>query len=254
MLKLIPAKSIATLTLASLLLSIALPLSAYAATEISISGNGNATVTINGQTMERSTAAEDKIVIPDQSKNSTDSGKSVTITEKPTATPSPKLTGTSLRIRRTPTPTPMKKVTPTPTKKVTPTPTKTPTPTPITTAASSTDDKKTFIMKAINDYRKSKGLSPVKTDTYTCSFAKIRAQEISKGFNHNGFRDRINSNSLPYPSFSSVTENIAMTSDYKKVVSMWISSPGHAENMRRDTPFVCVESSGNYYAYEGWRP
>jgi uncharacterized protein YkwD len=109
-------------------------------------------------------------------------------------------------------------------------------------------------MNAINDYRKSQGLSAVKTDPYTCSFAKIRAQEITQGFNHDGFSNRITSHTLPYPTYHQVTENIAMTSDYKRVVTLWINSPGHAENMRRDTPYVCVESSGNYYAYEGWRP
>jgi len=115
-------------------------------------------------------------------------------------------------------------------------------------------DVQQYIMNAINDYRKSLGLSTVKTDTYTCDFAKVRAKEIESGFNHNGFKDRINAKTLPYPTFSSVTENLAQTSDYKKVVNLWINSPGHAENMRKDTPYVCVEQNGTYYAYEGWRP
>jgi uncharacterized protein YkwD len=116
------------------------------------------------------------------------------------------------------------------------------------------DEKKAYIMDAVNDYRKSQGLPSVKTDPYTCTFAKIRAQEITKSFTHDGFERRITTDTLPYPSYHLVTENIAMTSDYKQVVKLWINSPGHAENMRRDTPYVCVESSGNYYAYEGWRP
>lgn len=147
----------------------------------------------------------------------------------------------------TPTPTPIKAG---PTKSSTPT--RTPTPTKI--LSTSTDSKKQYIMQAINDYRKSRGLSPVKTDSYTCDFAKIRAKEIVTQFNHDGFRSRINSRSLPYPGYSLVTENLARTSDYKRVVPMWIASSGHAENMRKDTPYVCVESSGDYYAYEGWRP
>ncbi len=128
--------------------------------------------------------------------------------------------------------------------------------TPIPTVAqpSSTDDKKTFIMNAINEYRKSQGLSSVSTSTETCNFAKIRAQEISTDFSHAGFRSRIDNGTLPYKSWSVVTENIAMTSDYKNVVNMWIKSSGHAENMRKDTPFVCVEYHGNYYAYEAMKP
>jgi uncharacterized protein YkwD len=116
------------------------------------------------------------------------------------------------------------------------------------------DYKKEYIMNAINEYRRSRGLSEVKTDPYTCSFAKERAREISVYFNHDGFSQRVANKSLPYPGYSLITENIAMTSDYKRVVELWINSKGHAENMQKDTPFVCVESYGNYYAYEGWRP
>lgn len=162
---------------------------------------------------------------------------------KPTSSPTPTPTDT-------PTPTPTKKPTPTPTKKPSPTPTKTVTP----VTEISGDPIKNYIMQKINEYRSSQGLSAVKTDSYTCDFAKVRAEEISHNFNHDGFRSRIDSHTLPYPSYHEVTENIAMTSDYKEVVTMWINSSGHAENMRRDTPLVCVEKFGNYYAYDAYRP
>lgn len=109
-------------------------------------------------------------------------------------------------------------------------------------------------MNAVNNYRAAQGLSSVQTDSYTCSFAKTRAKEISVAFNHDGFNNRVASKTLPYPSYQSVTENIAMTSNYKDVVNMWINSPGHAANMRADTPYVCVEQYGSYFAYEGWKP
>jgi len=109
-------------------------------------------------------------------------------------------------------------------------------------------------MQKINEYRSSQGLSAVSTDSNTCGFAKTRAQEISSSFNHDGFTNRINSHTLPYSSYHQVTENIAMTSNYQEVVTMWVNSPGHAENMRQDTPFVCVERNGDFYDYEGWRP
>lgn len=111
-----------------------------------------------------------------------------------------------------------------------------------------------YIMKAINEYRKSNGLSDVKISGETCAFAKTRANEIANNFDHDGFTSRVNSKTLPYSSYSEITENIAKTSNYKEVVDLWISSPGHAENMRKNTPFVCVEKEGNFYAYEGWRP
>lgn len=173
--------------------------------------------------------------------------------------------------------TPTKAKAPTPTTTATPTPTVTPTKTPplptkiilTPTSGSGTDQsavesktqtsiqslstKQEFIMQKINEYRKAQGLGEVKTDSNTCAFAKIRSEEISKSFNHEGFRSRIDSKTLPYSNYSNVTENIAMNSDHTKVVESWTNSPGHAENMRKDTPFVCVENFGNYYAYEGLR-
>jgi uncharacterized protein YkwD len=59
---------------------------------------------------------------------------------------------------------------------------------------------------------------------------------------------------MPYAKWSAITENIAMTSNYGDVVTMWKNSSGHAANMRADTPFVCVMQNGNYYAYEGMKP
>ncbi len=131
---------------------------------------------------------------------------------------------------------------------VTSAPTSTPTPTLV-----DDDNVKMFIMSEVNSYRRGLGLSEVKTDTYTCEFAKVRAEEIAKNFSHDGFTQRVQNQTLPYPSYSYVNENIAMNTNYKNVVQAWINSPGHAKNMRANTPFVCVESSGNFYAYEGWR-
>jgi uncharacterized protein YkwD len=243
------ARSIVTLTAVSLIFSIILPLTAFAATEVHISGSGTTSVTINGETVTSDSTGEVSI---------TGTSNQVTATPTKSDMPTPTAgqsaltiatpTTTTIRLfrRRTPTPTP--------TKTPTPSTTKSPTPTLVTSSATPSDTKKTFIMNAINSYRRSLGLTEVKTNSYTCNFALIRAKEITTSFNHDGFSNRISSKSLPYPSYSLVTENIAMTSDYTKVVTMWINSPGHAENMRRDTPYVCVESSGNFYAYEGWKP
>jgi uncharacterized protein YkwD len=157
-------------------------------------------------------------------------------------------------------------------RKLTPAPTLSPSPTPQPSSApqnsqptsqspteapkagSPSNEVQAYIMGKINEYRASNGLSNVNVNTETCNFAKTRAGEIKSAFNHDGFRSRIDSKSLPYPSYSLVTENIAMTSNYKDVVNMWINSSGHAENMRKDTPFVCVEQDGNHFAYEGWKP
>jgi uncharacterized protein YkwD len=147
-------------------------------------------------------------------------------------------------VEATPTPTPEPSQTPSLSNRSTPTP----------SPGASTDIRRDYIMNQINTYRKSLGLSEVQTDPYTCNFATTRAKEISTGFNHDGFNNRLNNHTLPYPGYYTITENIAETSNYQQVETLWQNSPGHAENMRADTPYVCVESFGNDYAYEGWKP
>lgn len=135
-----------------------------------------------------------------------------------------------------------------------------PTPSPVSTPAAPisaptpSNNISLYLLDAVNNYRISQNLSPVKSDPYTCDFAKIRTQEISQNFNHDGFNSRIQNHTLPYPSYTAITENIAMNSDYKAVVPAWINSPGHAANMRADTPNVCIAYTGNFYVYEGWKP
>lgn len=169
-----------------------------------------------------------------------------TPTLKPTATPTP-----TIRLKPTNTPTPTPKPTATPTLK--PTAIATPTPTVTPTSPSTTQSIPDYLLSQINDYRKLNGLSTVTSNDDTCSFAAVRAQEISTAFSHDGFNNRVSSHTMPY-TYHEVTENIAMNSNYKNVVTSWINSPGHAENMRKDTPYVCVAKNGNYYAYEGLRP
>lgn len=168
----------------------------------------------------------------------------------------------------TSTPSPIPTNNPTPSSKPTLTPTLTPEPSPTeppvkkeqetqenpSIANAKEQSHKDYILGKINEYRASQGVSAASPNTETCSFARTRAGEIASNFNHDSFTQKISSNTLPYPSYSLVTENIAMTSNYQDVVNIWINSGPHAENMRKDTPFICVEQNGNYYAYEGWKP
>lgn len=151
--------------------------------------------------------------------------------------------------------------TPSPTYTVTPTPTFTPTsvPTAIPTPTSRVLETNLQIsnsplLEKVNEYRRSKGLSDVKEDPYTCALAKKRVEEITSDFSHNGFEKRKADNSFNYPSWTNVTENIARLGSNSNPVEMWINSPTHRENMERDTPYVCIENSGEYYVYEGWKP
>lgn len=167
----------------------------------------------------------------------------------------------------TPTPTATVTLTPTPLPTATSVPiailTSTPTPTQAAKSTlntsfprSSTNQNsvQNYLLEKVNDYRHSKGLSSVVSDENTCNFASTRSQEISANFNHDGFNNRIQNHTLPYSSYHEVVENIAMTNNYQDVVAMWVNSPGHAENMRRDTPYVCIAQNGDNYAYEGWKP
>lgn len=110
------------------------------------------------------------------------------------------------------------------------------------------------LLDQINSFRSSKGMSSLSENSETCGFAESRAGEIVTNFNHDGFRNRIDSKTLPYPSYSSIAENIAMNPDANQVVPGWINSPGHAENLLKDVPYGCVRSNGNYFVFEAWRP
>lgn len=115
-------------------------------------------------------------------------------------------------------------------------------------------DYQVKLLNQINDYRRGQGLSSATMNPYVCNFASLRAQEISQEFSHRAFQFRLDGKSFPYPSYSLVTENIAMAEDENVIVNLWINSPSHADNMRRDTPYICVVRHGSYYAYQGWKP
>ncbi len=127
--------------------------------------------------------------------------------------------------------------------------------TPVVEAAESTEKEVTaYIIKEVNAYRASLKLKPVQTNDETCNFAKIRAAEIATNFSHDGFNRRVKAGALPYKRWHVITENIAMTSDYREVEKLWEHSPGHAKNMRDDTTYVCVVRNGKYFAYLGMTP
>ncbi len=117
-----------------------------------------------------------------------------------------------------------------------------------------TNPEESLIIKKINEYRTSLGLSIVRENSATCDFAKLRAEEIVTSFNHDGFSQRIDTKKLPYASWSTVVENIAMNTNEQDVVTLWKNSPPHAENMRANTKYVCVRNTGSHFAYEGMTP
>ncbi|MBI4097955.1 MAG: CAP domain-containing protein [Candidatus Levybacteria bacterium] len=136
----------------------------------------------------------------------------------------------------------------------TPSPTLTPFPTPTTTDILVYPSQITDLLQQINSFRSGKGLAPLSANSETCFFANLRSQEIITNFNHDGFRNRIDTKTLPYPSYSSVAENISYNGDSSQVVPNWINSGGHAENLLKDVPYGCVGNSGIHYVFEAWQP
>ncbi|HCS78895.1 TPA: hypothetical protein DIV55_04075 [Patescibacteria group bacterium] len=155
---------------------------------------------------------------------------------------------------------PITKITKIRKQRASPLPSATPTPRPkddqplAETPKPSPVQNENSILFQVNQYRKKYGLSAVIENATVCAFARLRLGEVTQQFNHDGFQDRIKSSTLPYPGYERVTENLAKTVDYKNVVGLWSNSSGHAANMREDTPYACIASSGEYYVYEGWKP
>jgi uncharacterized protein YkwD len=110
------------------------------------------------------------------------------------------------------------------------------------------------IFLQINSIRSDNNLPELVKDEIACSFANLRAQEISENFSHTGFRSRFDSGTLAYPSYSSAVENIAMNENPEVVFDSWMNSEGHKNNMLSDITKGCVGASGQYYTFEGWKP
>lgn len=110
------------------------------------------------------------------------------------------------------------------------------------------------ILKLINVYRATKGLSSIQTDTFSCAFAQKRLTEIKANFSHEGFKKRLEGYTMPYPNTSILSENIARNIEPVNIVPSWIQSEGHRENLEKDTPFGCIAIDGEYVVFEGWKP
>ncbi len=138
-----------------------------------------------------------------------------------------------------------------------PIPTVTPMPSPTVTKPSVKEVEAQTIslyISKINDYRILNGLSPLKEDQTVCLFANTRANEISSSFTHDGFSNRVSSRTLPYKTYSNIVENIAQEPNHSSVISLWINSAPHAQNLKADISYGCVGESGDYFAFEGWKP
>jgi uncharacterized protein YkwD len=87
------------------------------------------------------------------------------------------------------------------------------------------------ILLQINLYRAIFGLTPIKMDSITCNFAKVRLVEVMKDFSHNGFWRR----NIAYR-----VENLASGYTPDTIVYHWTQSPTHAYQLREGIRYGCV--------------
>ena len=90
------------------------------------------------------------------------------------------------------------------------------------------------VLKLVNEYRASNGLSPVSLDNAISSAANIRAKEIVRSFSHTRPDGRSCFTALSDSgiSYNGAGENIAYGQDTpKEVMTAWMNSQGHRANI-----------------------
>ncbi|MFA9288660.1 MAG: CAP domain-containing protein [Weeksellaceae bacterium] len=107
------------------------------------------------------------------------------------------------------------------------------------------------LIDQINSIREARSLPLLEPKSEVCAFADLRAQEIAQNFSHDGFESRRDHGGLPYPSFTQVVENIAMTGN---PVGVWMTSQTHEANLMSALPYGCVGQNGLFSVFEGWMP
>jgi len=95
---------------------------------------------------------------------------------------------------------------------------------------------KLAILKEVNQYRKSRGLRPLKLNRSITVEARRHSIDMAGRkiqFSHKGFNRRINHIKNHISSFRSGAENIACfkNTPAKMVVKKWLTSPGHRRNI-----------------------
>lgn len=113
------------------------------------------------------------------------------------------------------------------------------------------------VHRQINQYRKKKGLAPLKLNGKISAIARGHSKRMADkkvGFGHNGSSSRYNKISK-IVKYRGVAENVAYNMGYKNpgknAVRGWIKSPGHNRNMVGKYQVtgigVAKNSKGEYY-------
>ena len=100
------------------------------------------------------------------------------------------------------------------------------------------------ILYYTNEFRASKGLPPLKLESYCSQLAQKHSENMAAGkvpFGHDQFEIRNDAVTLKFHGVSGVGENVAYgTLDAKGVVDGWIKSPGHRRNMLGDFNMIGI--------------
>lgn len=115
----------------------------------------------------------------------------------------------------------------------------------------------TSIYEQVNQYRKSRNLSPLTLDARISEQARLHSQAMANGkvpFSHNGFEQRVKAIAKSI-SYRSAAENVAYNEGYtdpaRQAVEGWLNSPGHLTNIEGDFNLTGVgvvkNAQGQYY-------
>ena len=103
----------------------------------------------------------------------------------------------------------------------------------------------------INAYRMSKGKEVLPEGQWSCGLALVRLSDIKKqtgGLSHKGFSERVRQRN----GYNGVGENLA--SGYRsgsEVVSGWIESPLHEDNLVGNWKEMCIHGENGYWVFIG---
>ena len=131
------------------------------------------------------------------------------------------------------------------------------TPTTSTQSAPTVESVEQAIFNQINQYRASRGMSPLTINTKISEQARTHSQNMANGkvaFGHDGFTQRVQAIATAIP-YSAAAENVAYNGGYSdpatQAVQGWLKSSGHLQNIEGNYNLtgigVAKNAKGQYY-------
>lgn len=105
------------------------------------------------------------------------------------------------------------------------------------------------VLKYTNQFRKSKGLSPLTDKKDLDAIARRHSEDMAEGkteFGHGGFDQRFALARKSLKGITTFAENVAVgVTTGKAVVGMWEGSPGHRQNMLGNFRYIGIGTARN---------